>query len=219
MLRNRCCHSGGYPPRFLTEGRTAAVRASYRHLNFSGSPASRTHPRPVLTEGSTSGHTAQTSAVRPRDLAGDSKPRIVEEHHIARPRGEDEVAAIADCGRRWYHLRSDPRRRADLLGFNHTWWTVPAIIQIVWLIFPWWSWPTQARGTRTREAILSGNAIHDRFTQSASARDHGRQAPGSSRLTDVCSRAGARVPGVSCFLRVDSQASAPAPGRGFGVDD
>jgi hypothetical protein len=44
-------------------------------------------------------------------------------------------------GRRWYHLRPEPRHRADLMGFNSTLWMV-----VVWLIvivvavfpFPWW---------------------------------------------------------------------------------
>jgi hypothetical protein len=30
----------------------------------------------------------------------------------------------ADHGRRWYHLRPEPRRRADLMGFNSTFWMV-----------------------------------------------------------------------------------------------
>jgi hypothetical protein len=46
-----------------------------------------------------------------------------------------------DRGRRWFHLRPEPRRRADLMGFNSTLWMV-----VVWLIvivlavfpFPWW---------------------------------------------------------------------------------
>ena len=80
----------------------------------------------------------QTGAVRPRDLVADRKPRILEEHHIDGPRGEDEIEAIDDRGRRWYRLRPDPRRRADLMGFNHTWWTVLAMVLIVSLIFPRW---------------------------------------------------------------------------------
>ncbi len=47
----------------------------------------------------------------------------------------------ADHERRWYHLRPEPRRRADLMGFNSTFW-----MALVWLIvivlivypFPWW---------------------------------------------------------------------------------
>jgi hypothetical protein len=55
--------------------------------------------------------------------------------------GEDEIEAIAGRGRRWYHLRPEPRRRTDLMGFNSTWW-----MAVVWLIvivlvvspYPWW---------------------------------------------------------------------------------
>lgn len=54
------------------------------------------------------------------------------------PRGEDEIEAVDARGRRWYHLRPEPRTRADLMGFNQTWWTVLAIILCVSVIFPWW---------------------------------------------------------------------------------
>jgi hypothetical protein len=82
--------------------------------------------------------TAQTGALRPRDLVADSKPRIVEKRQTARPPGGSEIEAIDDRGRRWYQLRPDPRRRADLIGLNHTWSTVLAIVLIVSLTFPWW---------------------------------------------------------------------------------
>lgn len=64
--------------------------------------------------------------------------RIIEERHVAGPHGEDEIEAIDDRGRRWYHLRPEPRRRADVLGVNSTWWTLLWVIVIVSLIFPWW---------------------------------------------------------------------------------
>jgi hypothetical protein len=72
---------------------------------------------------------------------GRGDARSIEEHHIAGPHGEDEIEAVDDRGRRWYHLRPEPRRRSDLMGFNSTWWMV-----VVWLIvivlvvspFPWW---------------------------------------------------------------------------------
>ena len=42
-----------------------------------------------------------------------------------------------DHGRRWYHLRPQPRRRTDLMGFNSTWWMVLAwLAVIVLLIYP-----------------------------------------------------------------------------------
>ena len=46
-----------------------------------------------------------------------------------------------DRGRRWYHLRPEPRRRSDLMGFNSTWWMVVAwalVIVLIVLPWPWW---------------------------------------------------------------------------------
>ena len=44
-------------------------------------------------------------------------------------------------GRRWYHLRPEPRRRTDLMGFSSTlWMAVGWLIVIVVIVFPfpWW---------------------------------------------------------------------------------
>jgi len=49
-----------------------------------------------------------------------SHPRLIEEHHVIGPHGEDEIEATDERGRRWYQLRPEPRRRADLIGFNYT---------------------------------------------------------------------------------------------------
>jgi hypothetical protein len=73
--------------------------------------------------------------------AGPGDARISEQHEIAEPHGEDETEATDDRGRRWYHLRPKPRRRADLMGFNATLW-----MAVVWFVvivvavfpFPWW---------------------------------------------------------------------------------
>lgn len=46
-----------------------------------------------------------------------------------------------DRGRRWYHLRPEPRRRSDLMGVNSTWWMVVAwalVIVLIVLPWPWW---------------------------------------------------------------------------------
>jgi hypothetical protein len=48
--------------------------------------------------------------------------------------------AAADRGRRWYHLRPLPRRRADLMGFNTTSWVLLWLILIVLLIYPFPGW-------------------------------------------------------------------------------
>jgi hypothetical protein len=67
--------------------------------------------------------------------------RIIEEHHIAGPQHEDDIEATDDRGRRWYHVRPEPRRRTDLMGLNSTWWmAVVWLILILLVVFPipWW---------------------------------------------------------------------------------
>ena len=51
------------------------------------------------------------------------------------------ASSTGDGGRRWYHLRPEPRRRSDLMGFNSTWWMVVAwalVIVLIVLPWPWW---------------------------------------------------------------------------------
>jgi hypothetical protein len=48
--------------------------------------------------------------------------------------------ATDDRGRRWYHLRPLPGRRADLMGFNRTWWVLLWLILIVLLVYPFPGW-------------------------------------------------------------------------------
>ena len=82
-------------------------------------------------------HTRET----PQGGAHDA--RIVEQHHIVDPRDRDEIEAIDGGGRRWYHLRPEPRRRTDLMGFNSTlWMALGWLIVIVLLVFPfpWVVW-------------------------------------------------------------------------------
>jgi hypothetical protein len=64
------------------------------------------------------------------------QPRIVEEHHIVGHYGEDEIEAVDNRGRRWYHVRPERRTRADVFGFNYTWWLVLLLIVVVALL-PW----------------------------------------------------------------------------------
>jgi hypothetical protein len=55
--------------------------------------------------------------------------------------GEGKIEAIAGRGRRWYHLRPEPRRRTDLMGFNSTWWMAVAWLIVIVLAvspYPWW---------------------------------------------------------------------------------
>jgi hypothetical protein len=60
----------------------------------------------------------------------------------AGPHGQDEIEADADRGRRWYHVRPQPRRRTDLMGFNSTFWMALGwLIVILLLVFPFpWVW-------------------------------------------------------------------------------
>jgi hypothetical protein len=67
------------------------------------------------------------------------QPRIVEEHHITGPDGFDEIEAIDSRGRRWYHLRPEPRGRADLMGVNHSWWLL-AVVALIVVLLPWGWW-------------------------------------------------------------------------------
>ena len=60
----------------------------------------------------------------------------------AGPHGKDEIEADADRGRRWHHVRPQPRRRADLMGFNSAlWMALGWVIVILVLVFPFpWVW-------------------------------------------------------------------------------
>jgi len=66
-------------------------------------------------------------------------PRIVQVHYVAGLHGEDEFRATDDRGRRWFHLRPERRIRADLMGFNYTWWLVTIALLII-AIVPWPGW-------------------------------------------------------------------------------
>ena len=49
--------------------------------------------------------------------------------------------AIDGRRRRWHHLRPQPRRRTDLMGFNSTWWMAVVwtiVIVVAFFPFPWW---------------------------------------------------------------------------------
>ncbi len=64
-------------------------------------------------------------------------PRLVEEHHVVGPWGQDEIEATDERGRRWYQLRPQQRRRADFIGFNYTWWLAIWLLFIFLFILPW----------------------------------------------------------------------------------
>jgi hypothetical protein len=78
----------------------------------------------------------------PGQLPDNSAPK--EENFMSRTQqahGEVGREAIAGRGRRWYHLRPEPRRRTDLMGFNSTWWMAVAWLIVIVLVvspYPWW---------------------------------------------------------------------------------
>lgn len=69
---------------------------------------------PVPTPGSPPGDS--DSSEDPKALL---HPRLIEEHHVIGPHGEDEIEATDERGRRWYQLRPEPwrvaRRREEVL--------------------------------------------------------------------------------------------------------
>jgi hypothetical protein len=78
---------------------------------------------------------SQTQEDAQRD-PGDA--RIIQQQRIAGSHGEEEIEGPDDRGRRWYHLRPEPRRRADVMGFSATWWALLWLVLIVVLLEPWW---------------------------------------------------------------------------------
>jgi hypothetical protein len=72
---------------------------------------------------------------------GPGDARIIEEHHVTGPHGEEEIEGTDDRGRRWYHLRPEPPRRTDFMGFNSTWWMAVGWVLLILVLlfpFPWW---------------------------------------------------------------------------------
>jgi hypothetical protein len=100
------------------------------------SVASDTHTDP---DTSVEGARSSTDRYQSDDpgMETSSRPRLIEEHHVIGPHGEDELEATDERGRRWYQLRPEPRRRADFIGFNYTWWIAIWFLFIVILFLPW----------------------------------------------------------------------------------
>jgi hypothetical protein len=59
----------------------------------------------------------------------------VAEHRVAIPDEQEQIEATDGRGRRWYHFRPQPRCRADVMGFNYTWWA--AVLLLVVVLLPW----------------------------------------------------------------------------------
>lgn len=72
-----------------------------------------------------------------RSADASEHPRLVEEHHVIGPYGEDDIEATDERGRRWYHLRPEPRRRADFFGYNYTWWFLIWVLVVFVVFLPW----------------------------------------------------------------------------------
>jgi hypothetical protein len=76
------------------------------------------------------------TGVPPPQFSGREHSRLIEERHVIGPYGEDELEATDENGRRWYHLRPEPRRRYDLIGLSYTWWLI-WILFILPVFLPW----------------------------------------------------------------------------------
>jgi hypothetical protein len=63
---------------------------------------------------------------------------IVNRRDVLHPTGEDEIVTSGDRGRRGYHLRPQPRARADLSGFNVTFCLLCAVVIVIVIVFPPW---------------------------------------------------------------------------------
>jgi hypothetical protein len=72
---------------------------------------------------------------RPPDV---SQPRIIEERPVTDSHGETDIEAIDDRGRRWYHLRPEPRRRVDVMGVNYSLRFAIIIAIVVFVPWGWW---------------------------------------------------------------------------------
>ncbi len=72
----------------------------------------------------------------PPEDAGGEHPRLIEEHHVVGPDGQDQIEATDERGRRWYHLRPEPRSRYDFIGFNFTWWLIWVFFILI-IFVPW----------------------------------------------------------------------------------
>ncbi len=95
----------------------------------------RTPTEPTPAEPSTNGAPADDHGSGVRARRGDH-PRLVDEHYAYGPHGEEELEATDELGRRWYHLRPQPRARYDLIGFNWTWWLIWVFVIFV-IFLPW----------------------------------------------------------------------------------
>jgi len=83
------------------------------------------------------------SDTRTAALGEPGNGRNVEERRLTGPHGEDEIETTGERRRRWYHLRPDPRRRTDLMGFNSALWMAVGWIVVIYLVFffpfpLWW---------------------------------------------------------------------------------
>jgi hypothetical protein len=59
----------------------------------------------------------------------------------AAPGGRRDTRIVEEHHRRWHHLRPQPRRRTDLMGFNSTLWMALGWLIVILLLFPFpWAW-------------------------------------------------------------------------------
>jgi hypothetical protein len=68
--------------------------------------------------------TATPAASRRRSLQTLTIPASLRSITSSDPTAKTRSKRPTNCGRRWYHLRPEPRGRADFIGFNYTWWLI-----------------------------------------------------------------------------------------------
>jgi hypothetical protein len=80
-------------------------------------------------------HTQRAVQSRPGDA------QLSDEQHNTGRNGKGEFEGTDGSRRRWYHLRPEPRRRTDLMGFNSMLWMAVGWLIVILLVafpFPWW---------------------------------------------------------------------------------
>lgn len=71
----------------------------------------------------------------------DAAPRIVEEHRIVGPYGEEEREVVDQYGRHFWSFRPHQPQRYDLFGYGWLWWLVLWIVIIGLIVWGWgWGW-------------------------------------------------------------------------------
>jgi hypothetical protein len=86
--------------------------------------------------------TPPLAPTEPRTPEGDpGAPRIIAEHSVIGPYGEEEREVVDDRGRHFWSLRPQPAGRYDTYGFGWFWWLVLWLVIIGLIVWGWgWGW-------------------------------------------------------------------------------